>query len=254
MAGTSRRVKIFELSSVLDPGAYMHFPVAEIVSRSKISSLSFNPYIKGQLALANYDGAVQLHDAATQREIRMFEEHARRVWSVDSCIADPTLLASGSDDSTVKLWSMRDPASLSTLSPGSNVCSVRFSPRSSTLLAAGCADGRAYLYDLRRCDSPLARLVGHSRAVSYVSFLSPSTLVTASIDSTLRWALLEHLAQWRPSQRVWCRAMASLSFQWRCLCCDSLRIPLASPPLALTLFPRFQAAVFPRLPTQPPSP
>ena len=33
-------------------------------------------------------------------------EHERRVWSIDFSSADPTLLASGSDDGSVKLWSI----------------------------------------------------------------------------------------------------------------------------------------------------
>lgn len=33
-------------------------------------------------------------------------EHERRVWSIDFSSADPTLLASGSDDGCVKLWSI----------------------------------------------------------------------------------------------------------------------------------------------------
>ena len=38
-----------------------------------------------------------------QMEMR---EHERRVWSIDFSSADPTLLASGSDDGSVKLWSI----------------------------------------------------------------------------------------------------------------------------------------------------
>lgn len=33
-------------------------------------------------------------------------EHEKRVWSIDFSSADPTLLASGSDDGSVKLWSI----------------------------------------------------------------------------------------------------------------------------------------------------
>lgn len=33
-------------------------------------------------------------------------EHERRVWSVDYSVADPTMLASGSDDGSVKLWNI----------------------------------------------------------------------------------------------------------------------------------------------------
>jgi len=189
-AGTSRRVKVFELSRVLDPGAYMHFPVAEVVSRSKLSSVCWNAYIKTHLAVANYDGAVQLHDVASQREICMFEEHHQRVWSVDCCVPDPFLLASGGDDGAVKVWSLREPAAVTTLQLASNVCHVQFSPRSPRLLAAGCADGRALVYDLRNSSEPLAVLSGHSRAVSFCKFLSPTSLFTASVDSTLKsWDL-----------------------------------------------------------------
>lgn len=35
-----------------------------------------------------------------------YEEHEKRAWSVDFSRADPTKLASGSDDGTVKLWSI----------------------------------------------------------------------------------------------------------------------------------------------------
>lgn len=34
------------------------------------------------------------------------KEHEKRVWSIDISSADPTLLASGSDDCSVKLWSI----------------------------------------------------------------------------------------------------------------------------------------------------
>lgn len=34
------------------------------------------------------------------------KEHERRVWSVDFSVADPTVLASGSDDGSVKLWNI----------------------------------------------------------------------------------------------------------------------------------------------------
>lgn len=35
-----------------------------------------------------------------------YQEHEKRAWSVDFSRADPTKLASGSDDCCVKLWSI----------------------------------------------------------------------------------------------------------------------------------------------------
>lgn len=63
---------------------------------------------------------------------------------------DPTRFVSGSDDGTVRLWSIRDDAPTAVIDAKANVCSVQFSPVSSHLLAFGSANYRMYLYDLRR--------------------------------------------------------------------------------------------------------
>lgn len=48
----------------------------------------------------------QLWDASNNRVLKEYEEHEKRAWSVDFSKAYPTKLASGSDDGTVKLWSI----------------------------------------------------------------------------------------------------------------------------------------------------
>jgi protein suppressor of PHYA-105 1 len=67
-----------------------------------------------------------------------------------------------------------------------NVCSVQWSPEYPHLLAAGASNCKAYLYDLRRHDTPLGVIPGHSKSVSYVRHASGSQLLTASTDSTVR--------------------------------------------------------------------
>lgn len=52
--------------------------------------------------------AMQLWDASTGRFFSQYREHQKRAWSVDFSHAQPTKFATGSDDCTVKLWSIND--------------------------------------------------------------------------------------------------------------------------------------------------
>lgn len=63
--------------------------------------------------------------------------------------ADPTRFLSGSDDCTVRLWRLHDPAAAAVIDAKANVCSVQFSPSCSNLIAFGSANYRVYIYDLR---------------------------------------------------------------------------------------------------------
>lgn len=80
--------------------------------------------------------------------------------------------------------------SLCTIRSNANVCSVKFSDASSHLLAFTSADYKTYCYDLRNISVPWCVLAGHTKAVSYAKFLDASTIVSASIDNTLKiWDL-----------------------------------------------------------------
>ncbi|KAK1393830.1 hypothetical protein POM88_012886 [Heracleum sosnowskyi] len=68
------------------------------------------------------------------------KEHEKRVWSVDYSVADPTLLANGSNDGSVKLWNINQEASAATIRTKANVCCVQFPSNSSNFLAFGSAD------------------------------------------------------------------------------------------------------------------
>jgi protein suppressor of PHYA-105 1 len=58
------------------------------------------------------------------------------------------------------------------------------------MLAFGSADSNIYCYDLRNTRIPWCTISGHGKAVSYVKFLDPETLVSASTDNTLKiWDL-----------------------------------------------------------------
>ncbi|KAK4535384.1 hypothetical protein CDCA_CDCA04G1409 [Cyanidium caldarium] len=188
MAGVMRKIKIFEYAALVTAPVEVHYPVREISTRAKISCLSWSPDAHNHLVASDYDGVVTLWDAGTSQAVREFEEHERRVWSVDYCPAMPTRILSGSDDGKVKLWSTQQANSVMTLHTPANVCSVQFSPdRSGHYFVFGSADHLGYYYDLRNTRRPLCVLQGHAKAISYAKFMDGGQrVITASTDSTLR--------------------------------------------------------------------
>uniref|UniRef100_A0A0A9CUM1 Uncharacterized protein n=1 Tax=Arundo donax TaxID=35708 RepID=A0A0A9CUM1_ARUDO len=189
-AGVSKKIKIYEFDALLNDGVDIHYPLIEMPSKSKLSCVCWNNYIKNYLASTDYDGTVQLWDASTGQGFMQFTEHRKRAWSVSFSEVDPTKLASGSDDCCVKVWNINQKNCIDTIRNVANVCCVQFSPYSSRMLAFGSADYKIYCYDLRNTRIPWCTISGHGKAVSYVRFLDPETLISASTDNTLKiWDL-----------------------------------------------------------------
>lgn len=77
----------------------------------------------------------------------------------------------------------------------------------STFWQVGSADHHIHYFDLRHPDLPLYVFNGHKKAVSYVKFLSPNELASASTDSTLRlWDVKEN--------RAVCSECLAVSLDW----------------------------------------
>ncbi|CAK9181694.1 unnamed protein product [Ilex paraguariensis] len=193
-AGVSRRIKVFEFSSVVNEPADVHCPIAEMPTRSKLSCLSWNKYAKNHIASSDYEGIVTVWDVTTRQSVMEYEEHEKRAWSVDFSRTEPSMLVSGSDDCKVKVWCTKQEASVLNIDMKANICSVKYNPGSSTYVAVGSADHYIHYYDLRNVSQPLHIFDGHKKAVSYVKFLSNNELASASTDSTLRlWDVKENL-------------------------------------------------------------
>uniref|UniRef100_A0A5B6ZP73 Putative SPA1-related 3 isoform 1 n=1 Tax=Davidia involucrata TaxID=16924 RepID=A0A5B6ZP73_DAVIN len=189
-AGVNKKIKVFEYDTILNEDRDIHYPVVEMASRSKLSSICWNGYIKSQIASSNFEGVVQVWDVTRSQVFMEMREHERRVWSVDFSLADPTMLASGSDDGSVKLWNINQGVSVGTIKTKANVCCVQFPFDSGRSLAFGSADHRIYYYDLRNLKMPLCTLIGHNKTVSYIKFIDSTNLVSASTDNTLKlWDL-----------------------------------------------------------------
>ncbi|XP_042393982.1 protein SPA1-RELATED 4-like isoform X1 [Zingiber officinale] len=189
-AGVNKKIKVFECDMILNKDRDIHYPVVEMANKSKLSCICWNSYIKSQISSSDFEGVVQVWDVTRSQSLVEMKEHERRVWSVDFSLADPTKLASGSDDGTVKLWSINKAGSIGTIRTKANVCSVQFHPDSAYSLAVGSADHQVYCYDLRNLRMPSCTLPGHTKTVSYVRYLDASNLVSSSTDNSLKlWSL-----------------------------------------------------------------
>uniref|UniRef100_A0A453PPJ2 RING-type domain-containing protein n=1 Tax=Aegilops tauschii subsp. strangulata TaxID=200361 RepID=A0A453PPJ2_AEGTS len=185
-AGVSKRIKVFEFSTVVNEPSDVHCPVVEMATRSKLSCLSWNKYSKNVIASSDYEGIVTVWDVQTRQSVMEYEEHEKRAWSVDFSRTEPKMLVSGSDDCKVKVWCTNQEASAINIDMKANICSVKYNPGSSYYVAVGSADHHIHYFDLRNPSAPLHVFGGHKKAVSYVKFLSNNELASASTDSTLR--------------------------------------------------------------------
>jgi len=186
IAGVTKRIKIYDYNVVLKDMVEIHYPSSEMVCSSKISCISWSAFHKSTLASSDYEGTVIVWDTVTGQKTSVFQEHEKRCWSVDFNQVDTKLIASGSDDARVKLWTVNSNHSVASLEAKANVCCVKFNPGSPYNLAFGSADHCVHYYDLRSTKQALNVLKGHKKAVSYVKFLNNEDLVSASTDSQLK--------------------------------------------------------------------
>lgn len=59
-AGVNKKIKIFECDMILNENCDIHYPVAEMASRSKLSCICWNSYIKNQIVSSDFEGVVQV--------------------------------------------------------------------------------------------------------------------------------------------------------------------------------------------------
>lgn len=127
-----------------------------------------------------------MSDVHTGAIVRQWKEHQSRCWSIHCNYADPKIIASASNDFTVKAWSVDTPHSIAVVNAGTSIYAVRFHPASRNFLAYGCSDYKVYYHDLRKPHTPLHIMGGHKRAVNYCHFINDQELVSQSIDSELK--------------------------------------------------------------------
>ncbi|MEH2183825.1 NB-ARC domain-containing protein [Nostoc sp.] len=117
--------------------------------------------------------------------LKTLQGHLSRVWTI-AFSPDGQMLASGSDDQTIRLWNAHDSTCLTVLQGHTGgVTSVRFSPNGQ-ILASASEDSSIRLWSVAH-RTYLKTFQGHTRWVRTVAF-SPDgqTLASGSDDCTIR--------------------------------------------------------------------
>ena len=108
-AAEMTQVKVHNYRSVMECSGPVHYPVQNVRYTSNISSISYNNFLQNQMAFCCVDGSVMISDVHTGEITRQWKEHQSRVWSLHCNYADPKIIASASNDFTVKAWSVDIP-------------------------------------------------------------------------------------------------------------------------------------------------
>jgi WD40 repeat protein/predicted XRE-type DNA-binding protein len=148
-----------------------------------ILSAAFNN--DGKLLATGIDNEIWLWQIADSRQILSYKGHINWVHSV-TFSPDGQILASGSNDQTVRLWDVNTGQCLKTLR-GHTGCvqSVVFSP-DGTILASGSNDQTVRLWDIKtgKC---LQVLTGHTNHLLSIFFTPDGqTLISSGEDQTVR--------------------------------------------------------------------
>jgi len=196
---------------------------ASAPERGRVRALAFSPD-GARLAAAREDGSAELIDVRTRKTIALLEHDATpgvvvevpgdgirwKAAGVDAEViavafsADGTMVATGSNNHTARLWDSKSGRELRRLDHGGAVGSVAFHPLR-PWLATGSVDGSARIWNL--ADGSLVRRIEGSDEIRAVAF-SPDGRYLAAISTGGCTELVELKSRMTPSR--WCLGSAGL--------------------------------------------
>lgn len=59
-AGISKKIKVFQFDAIFNNSVDIHYPVVEMVNKSRLSCVCWNSYVQNYLASTDYDGVVKV--------------------------------------------------------------------------------------------------------------------------------------------------------------------------------------------------
>uniref|UniRef100_A0A5K3FLG7 U5 small nuclear ribonucleoprotein 40 kDa protein n=1 Tax=Mesocestoides corti TaxID=53468 RepID=A0A5K3FLG7_MESCO len=134
---------------------------------------------------ASSDKTLAIWDLTTCQRVKKIRGHQNIVNSIDIARRGPQMIASGSDDGTVRLWDRRQKTEVQNFQNTYQVLSVAFSDTAEMIFSGGI-DNIIKGWDLRKLDVAM-RLTGHTDTVTGLA-LSPdgNFLLSNAMDNTLR--------------------------------------------------------------------
>jgi len=154
----------------------------EIDEGSQVFALAFSP--DGRLLAVGVDDTVNLCDPTTGKVKTTLRGHTDLVWDV-AFSPNGKIVATASDDGTLKLWDTASGALMHTLKGhGGSATSVAFSPNG-TIVASGGGDGTVILWNPRTGRQKM-RLRGDEGRVLGVDFSAGGNLLAGSAGGTVK--------------------------------------------------------------------
>lgn len=147
------------------------------------------------LATSATNGAVSIWDInkfGRNKQLNVYHDHERTTHAVTFHQTDPTLLLSASQDSTLKLFDLREKSScVSTFSSTESVRDVKFNPFNCNTFASVSENGTVQLWDIRRAEKFTQQFTAHSGPIYCLDYHpTQQWLATGSRDKLIKvWSM-----------------------------------------------------------------
>lgn len=143
------------------------------------------------LATSATNGAVSIWDInkfGRNKQQNVYHDHDRTTHAVTFHQTDPTLLLSASQDSTLKLFDLREKnACVSTFTSTESVRDVKFNPFNCNTFASVCENGTVARWDIRRAEKFVQQFTAHSGPIYCLDYHpTQQWLATGSRDKLIK--------------------------------------------------------------------